>query len=214
MILIPAFFLVFATYAELEVFGHGLGARFNTGFYRIEDESISKTIVSVGKPFFINGTLVSLVEKDLQGEMNVKFDYAGNDPWLVNLLKSNFSCLAQDMCTKPNLVARHQNHWYMDITPKPDAYVLEGDESISYSMEITPLKSGTYHIHTDPNAGVPPTFMYLGPGQTVTVEGSQDITERELFEFYIPYAAGFVLVIICIGYGTVFAYRRKQRTRK
>ncbi len=210
-LIVIAFFVVFAPYAELEAYGHGLGARFNTGFYRVENETFSKTTVSVGESFSINGTLVSLVEKDLQGKMNIKFNYAGNDPWFVNILKSNFSCLAQDACTNPNLVARYQNHWYMDIASKPDAYVLEGNESISYSIEIVPLKSGTYHIHTDPDANSPPTFMYLGPGQTVIVEGSQDITEGELFEFYIPYIVGFVLIVIGLGYGAVFVYRRKRK---
>jgi len=63
------------------------------------------------------------------------------------ILKSNFSCLAQDMYTKPILVAHNQNHWYMDIKAKPDAYVLEGNDMISYSIEMTPLKGGIYHIH-------------------------------------------------------------------
>ena len=56
--IIAVFFVIFAGYAELEVYGHGLGARFDTAYYRIEDETISKTTVSVGEPFFINGTLV------------------------------------------------------------------------------------------------------------------------------------------------------------
>ena len=80
----------------------------------------------------------------------------------------------------------------------------------SYSIEITPLKGGIYHIHTDPNADIS-SFRYIGPGQTIMVEGSQDITEGELFEFYIPYTVGFVLMIIGIGYGVVFIYRRKRR---
>ena len=203
------FFVVSATYAELEVYGHGLGARFNTAYYIIENETLSKTTVSVGEPFFINGTLVSLVERDIQGKMNVRFDYANMDSWLVNLLKSNFVCLAQEMCTKPILVEHNQNHWYMDIKSESDAYVLEGDNMFSYSIEMTPLKSGVYHIHTDPNADIS-SFRYIGPGQTIFVEGSQDITEGELFEFYIPYTVGLVLIVAGLGYGVVFVYRRKQ----
>jgi hypothetical protein len=213
LLIIIVFFVVFATYAELEVYGHGVGSRFSTGFYRIEDETFSKTVVSVGEPFFINGTITSLVERDIQVNMDVKFDYANNDSWFVNLLKSNFSCLAQDMCTKPILVAHNQNHWYMDVKTKPDAYVLEGNDMISYSIEMTPLKGGTYHIHTDPNADID-SFRHIGPGQTITVEGLQDITEGELFEFYIPYTVGFVLIIIALWYGIVFVYRRKQRIKK
>lgn len=212
-LIIIVFFVVFATYADLEVYGHGVGSRFSTGFYRIEDEAFPKTTVHVGEPFFINGTIASLVERDIQGNMDVKFDYASNDSWFVNLLKSNFSCLAQDMCTKPILVAHNQNHWYMDIKAKPDAYVLEGNGMISYSIEMTPLKGGIYHIHTDPNADID-SFRYVGPGQTITVEGSQDITEGELFEFYIPYTVGFVLMIIGLWCGVVFVFRRKQRIRK
>lgn len=212
-LIIIVFFVVFATYAELEAYGHGVGSRFSTGFYRVEDEAFSKTTVSVGEPFFINGTLVSLVERDIQGSMDVKFDYANNDSWFVNLLKSNFSCLVQDTCTKPINVAHNQNHWYVDIKAEPDAYVLQGNDMISYSIEMTPLKGGTYHIHTDPNADID-FFRHIGAGQTIIVEGSQDITEGELFELYIPYTVGFVLVIIGIVCGVIFVYRRKQRKRK
>lgn len=212
-VVIIVFFVVFAMYTELEVYGHGVGPMFSTGFYRVEDETFSKTVVSVGEPFFINGTIVSLVERDIQGKMDIKFDYANNDSWFVNLLKSNFSCLAQDMCTKPILVTHNQNHWYMDIKAKPDAYVLEGDDMISYSIEITPLKGGTYHIHTDPNADID-SFRHIGTGQTIIVEGSQDITEGELLEFYIPYTISFILMIIGLGCGTVFVYRRKQRIKR
>lgn len=205
---IMALLVVFAWYAELEAYGHGLGARFNTAYYRIENEAFSKTTVSVGESFFINGTLSSLVERDIQGKMDVRFDYANMDSWFVSLLKSNFLCLVQEMCTKPILVPLNQNRWYMDIKSEPDAYVLEGDKTFSYSIEMIPLKSGIYHIHTDPNADIS-SLRYIGPGQTVVVEGSQDVTEGELFEFYIPYSIGFVLVIIGMGYGVVFIYRRK-----
>ena len=207
------FFVVFATYAELEVYGHGLGARFSTAYYRIENETFSKTTVSVGESFFVNGTLSSLVERDIKGKMDVRFDYANMDSWFVNLLKSNFLCLVQEMCTKPTLVALNQNHWYMDITSEPEAYVLEGDKTFSYSIELTPLKSGVYHIHTDPNADIT-SFRSIGPGQTIFVEGSQDITEGELFEFYIPYTAGFVLMMIGLACSIIFIHRRKQRKRK
>ena len=70
-----------------------------------------------------------------------------------------------------------------------------------------------YTTFIDPNADIN-SFRHIGPGQTITVEGSQDITEGELFEFYIPYTVGFVLMIIGLGYGVVFIFRRKQRIRK
>ena len=210
VLIIIAFFVVFATYAELEAYGHGIGPRFSTGFYRVEGQTFSKTTVSIGESFFINGNLVSLVERDITGTMDIRFDYANNNPWLVNLLKSNFSCLAKDTCAESIIVAPYQNHWYMEIKSKPDAYVLKGDDTISYSIEITPLKTGTYHIHTDPDADID-SFRYIGPGETVIVDGSQDITEGELFGFYVPYTAGFVLIVIGLGYGVVFVYRRKQR---
>lgn len=66
----------------------------------------------------------------------------------------------------------------------------------------------------DPDVDVPPKFMHLGTGQTILVEGSQDITEEELFEFYMPYTVGFVLMIIGIGCGAVFIYRIKQRIKR
>ena len=204
------FLVVFATYVELEAYGHGLGARFDTAYYRIENETFSSTAIPVGEPFFINGTLSSLVERDIQGKMDVRFDYVNIDSWFVSLLKSNFLCLAQEMCTKPILVPLNQNHWYMDVKSEPDAYVLKGNSMFSYSIEMVPLKSGIYHIHTDPNADIS-SFRYIGPGQTIMVEGSQDVTEGELLEFYIPYSIGFVLMIIGMGYGVVFIYRRKQR---
>ena len=210
VLIIIVFCVFFAAYAELEAYGHGVGPRFNTGFYRVEEQTFSNTTVSVGKSLSINGNLVSLVERDITGTMDIRFDYVNNDPWLVNLLKSNFSCLAKDTCAESIIVAPNQNHWYMDVKSKPDAYVLKGDDTISYSIEIIPLKAGTYHIHTDPNAEID-SFRYVGPGETVTVDGSQDITEGELLEFYVPYTVGFGLFVIGLGYGIVFVYRRKQR---
>ena len=152
--LITIFFVSFSTYAELDVFGHGVGPRFNAGFYRVENTSYSETTIDVGESFFLNGTLVSLVEKDIAGTMDIRFDYANNDPWFVNLLKSNFSCRVKDTCAKSIHVFPNQNHWYMDVRPTPDSYVLKGNDVMPYSLEMTPLKSGIYHIHTDPNADI------------------------------------------------------------
>lgn len=209
-LVIPVLCIVCVTSTVIEVYGHAVGPRFDTGFYRIEDEMYSKTTASVGESFFLNGTIVSLVERNITGNMGIRFDYTNNDSWFVNILKSNFSCLAKDTCAESIPVKSNQNHWYMDIQPTPKSYLLKGDEMISYSIEITPLKGGTYHVHTDPNADIS-SFRYIGLGQTIIVEGSQDITEGELFEFYIPYMVGSVLFIIGLVYGIVFLYRRKQR---
>ena len=208
--LVLLFFVILSTYAELEAFGHGVGPRLNTGFYRIENETYSQTTVHVGESFFLNGTIQSLVERDITGIMNIRFDHTNSDPWFVNLLKSNFSCLTKDTCKQSIHVEPNQNHWYMDVLPASNSYVLKGNDVVFYSMEIIPLKGGTYHIHTDPNADIE-SFRYIGPGQTITVEGSQDITEGELFGFYVPYVASFLLITVGLGYGIVFVYRRKRR---
>ncbi|BDQ31444.1 hypothetical protein NZNM25_04420 [Nitrosopumilus zosterae] len=213
LLIITILSITCVTSTVMEVYGHGVGPRFNSGFYRVEDDMYSKTTVSVGESFILNGTIVSLVERDFTGNMNIRFDYTNNDPWLVNLLKSNFSCLAKDTCAESIHVFPNQNHWYMDIQPTPDSYLLKGDEIIFYSIEITPLKGGTYHVHTDPDADIP-SFRYIGPGETIVVQGSQDITDGELFEFYIPYTIGFVLITIGLIYGIVFIYRKIQRKRK
>jgi len=213
LLIILVFFAVCVTSTVLEVYGHGVGPRLSTGFYRVENEMYSKTTVSVGESFILNGTIISLVERDITGNMDIRLDYTNNDPWFVNLLKSNFSCLAKDTCAESIHVAPNQNHWYMDILPTPNSYLLKGDEMISYSIEIVPLKSGTYHIHTDPNADIE-SFRYIGSGQTIIVNGLQDITEGELFEFYIPYTAGFVLLMIGLACGIIFVCRKIQRNGK
>jgi hypothetical protein len=210
LLIVFVFCVVCVTSTVIEVYGHGVGPRFDTGFYRVEDVMYSKTTVSVGEPFILNGTIVSLVERDFTGNMDIRFDYTNNEPWLVNLLKSNFSCLVKDTCETSILVEPYQNHWYMDVKATPDSYLLKGNEMISYSIEITPLKSGTYHVHTDPDADIP-SFRYIGTGDTIIVEGLQDVTEGEMFEFYIPYTIGFVLIIIGLVYGAVFVYRRKRK---
>ena len=210
LLIIAILCAVCVTSTVMEVYGHGVGSRFDTGFYRVEDEMYSKTTVSVGESFILNGTIVSLVERGFTGNMNIRFDYTNNEPWFVNLLKSNFSCLAKDTCEKSIIVAPNQNHWYMNVQPTPNSYLLKGDETISYSIEITPLKGGTYHVHTDPNADIE-SFRYIGPGETIIVEGSQDVTEGELFGFYIPYTAGFVLMVIGLVCGVVFVYRRIRK---
>ena len=210
LLIIAILCAVCVTSALIEVYGHGVGSKLSTGFYRVEDEMYSQTTVYVGESFILNGTLVSLVERGFTGNMDIRFDYANNDSWFVNLLKSNFSCLTKNTCAKSILVPSNQNHWYMDIVSTPNSYMLKGDETISYSIEITPLKGGIYHVHTDPNADIS-SFRYLGAGQTIIVEGSQAITTGELFGFYIPYAIGFVLIVIGLAYGVVFVYTRKQR---
>ena len=104
----------------------------------------------------LQGTLVSLVERDLRGWLSIfsESTNAGN----------RWEMLARD--------------------PPGNVFDMPGNSVIDYSLSAKALEAGVYHVHTQLNvAKVGPG---LGPGQTVVVEGDYYTQTNSIYEHRIP----------------------------
>jgi len=120
---------------------HGVQAQLQSRFIRIEDETFNRQSLQTGETLTLQGTLVSLVERDLRGWLSIfsESTNAGN----------RWEMLARD--------------------PPGNVFDISGNAVIEYSLSAKALEAGVYHVHTQLNvANVGPG---LGPGQTVVVEG-------------------------------------------
>ncbi len=120
---------------------HGVQAQLQSRFIRIEDVTINRQSLQTGETLTLQGTLVSLVERDLTG-------------WLSIYTESNGA----------------GNRWEMLARDPPgNVFDIAGNSVIDYKLSAKALEAGVYHVHTQLNvAKVGPG---LGPGQTVVVEG-------------------------------------------
>ena len=120
---------------------HGVQAQLQSRFIRIEDETFNRQSLQTGETLTVQGTLVSLVERDLRGWLSIftESTNAGN----------RWEMLARD--------------------PPGNVFDISGNAVVDYSLSAKALEAGVYHVHTQLNvAKVGPG---LGPGQTVVVEG-------------------------------------------
>jgi len=118
---------------------HGVQAQLQSRFIRIEDETFNRQSLQTGETLTLQGTLVSLVERDLRGWLSIfsESTNAGN----------RWEMLARD--------------------PPGNVFDIAGNSVIEYSLSAKALEAGVYHVHTQLNvANVGPG---LGPGQTVVV---------------------------------------------
>ena len=120
---------------------HGVDEQPQSNFVRIENETFSRQILQTGDVLTVQGQLVSLVERDLQG-------------WVSILSES----------------ANAGNRWEVISKDPPDTvFDIPGNSVVPYSVSARALEEGVYHVHTQLNvASVGPG---LGPGLTVVVEG-------------------------------------------
>ena len=117
---------------------HGVQAQLQSRFIRIEDETFNRQSLQTGETLTLQGTLVSLVERDLRGWLSIfsESTNAGN----------RWEMLARD--------------------PPGNVFDIPGNSVIEYSLSAKALEAGVYHVHTQLNvAKVGPG---LGPGQTVS----------------------------------------------
>lgn len=124
-----------------DVSAHGVQAQLQSRFVRIEDETFNRQSLATGETLTVQGTLVSLVERDLRGWISIfsESTNAGN----------RWEMLARD--------------------PPGNVFDIPGNSVVEYSLSAKALEAGVYHVHTQLNiAQVGPG---LGPGQTVVVEG-------------------------------------------
>ena len=90
----------------------------------------------------------------------------------------------------------YQNHddWFFQTTAEPSKIMLEPMKSVEYKITTIPLKAGTYHVHTQV---IYDKDSKLGPGQTIVVSGSSDITISEMLGIYVRF--GILVLIAIIG---------------
>ncbi|RNJ75307.1 MAG: ammonia monooxygenase [Nitrosopumilus sp. B06] len=120
---------------------HGVQAQLQSRFIKIEDETFNRQSLQTGETLTVQGTLSSLVERDLRGWLSIfsESTNAGN----------RWEMLARD--------------------PPGNVFDISGNTAIAYSLSAKALEAGVYHVHTQLNvASVGPG---LGPGQTVVVDG-------------------------------------------
>ncbi len=170
--------------------------------FRIEDETFSKQNVSVGESLEIMGSIVSISQDQLE-----------LDPWAVirfsdqssfaNSFSSIFSetpVLCKGGTSDGNL------NWYFKISSEPlEPFTLEPGDEVPYSITLVPQKSGTYNIRS---AMLFDDVYRAGPGQTITVEGYEGLTDGELFGFYLPFFTSIFLIAFGIITGIILIRRK------
>jgi len=173
--------------------------------FRIEDETFSRQSMQVGEPVEIQGLIVSLSQDQLQLE-----------PWAVITFSDHSSitnAIAKIFSEYPKICSGGKYdgnlNWYFTISYDPsEEFTLEPGDEVPYSITLIPQKSGTYHIQS---AMLFDDIYRGGPGQTVTVEGRDGVTEGELFGFYLPFVASIALITFATIIG-IIGIRRKLQT--
>ena len=126
---------------------HGVQAQLQSRFIKNEDETINRQNLQTREILTLQGSLISLVERDLRG-------------WISIFSESTNA----------------GNRWEMQARDPPgNVFDIPGNSVTQYSLSAKALEAGVYHVHTQLNvASVGPG---LGPGQTVVVEGEPIIKE-------------------------------------
>ena len=148
---------------------HGVQAQLQSRFIRIEDETWNRQSMQTGETLTVQGTLVSLIERDMRGWLSIfsESTNAGN----------RWEILARD--------------------PPCNVFDIEGNDVVTYSISAKALEPGVYHVHTQLN--IQNVGPGLGPGQTVVVEGEfilKPIPYGNIAYQSIIIAVGYVIVFI------------------
>jgi len=125
--------------------------------------------LQTGETLTVQGTLVSLVERDLKGWTSIfsESTNAGN----------RWEILARD--------------------PPGNVFPIPGNQATPYAISAKALEPGVYHVHTQLN--VEHVGPGLGPGQTVVVEGDpiiKPIPYGNIAYQSIIIAVGYVITFI------------------
>lgn len=144
-----------------------------TTFTRIEDETFDKYHMQTGENLTIQGRITSNVEKDIRGWMSI-FSESSN-------ANNRWEIMARD--------------------PPETVFDVMGGSSVDYSITVKALTPGTYHIHSQ--FSIDKIGPYLGPGQTIVVQGEPIITPVQFTNIayqLTPIAIGSMIVIAIAYY--------------
>ena len=184
-------------------FGHGVSTMMFSRPVRIDDESFSnfgeashwpKTSTENGS-IIITGKLVSLSDQVYSGKLTIIAygDEIEKNPTLFSIIKSMYGRgYAEDA------------QWYFQTkTDFPNDIVTLGPHKVKdYSITVTPLKAGKYHIHTFLSTQ---NGKFIAPGGSIEVDGSSLPTLGEIFGLYLK----FSLIITLLGFA-IFLTTRKR----
>lgn len=167
-------------------YGHGVGFSIFSGPLRIEEESFSAQSINTEDRLLITGKLVSLVDPPQQLDLSI---LVTTDQFQTLSLSTTLHNLQY------GIHRDYQEHddWFFQTVAEPDKIILEPGETVEYKITTVPLKAGTYHVHTQVTSD---NGSKLGPGQTIVVNGSSDITMGEILGIHLRFA---VLVLLAIA---------------
>jgi hypothetical protein len=169
--------------------------------FGIEDETFSKQTVQIGETLDVKGSLVSLAPTQQQLKLwsvitnsdQISFSY---DFFRIYLEPTNICSGKSD----GNI------NWYFQSSPNPsEEFILKPNDVIEYSISFIPQKAGDYRIHSAIFDG---DIYRMGPGQTIIVEGSGEVTDGEIFGFYLPFFSSLVLIIFGSIVGMILLKRK------
>ena len=167
-------------------YGHGVPFSITSGPLRIEDETFSAQSVNTEDHLFITGKLVSLVDYPQQLELSMLVTTDQFQTLSVSTVIHNLQY---------GIHRDYQEHdnWFFQTVAEPSMITLKPLETMEYKITTVPLKAGTYHVHTQV---ISDKSSKLGPGQTIEVDGSSDITTGEILGIYARFA---ILVLLAIA---------------
>ena len=166
--------------------GHGVSSPIIGGPLRIEDETFSAQSMDTENRLLITGKLVSLVDYPQHLELSMLITTDQFQTLSLSTIIHNLQY---------GIHRDYQEHddWFFQTVAEPGKITLEPLDTVEYEITAVALKAGTYHVHTQVTSD---KGSKLGPGQTIVVEGSSDITTGELLGIYVRFA---VLVLFAIA---------------
>ena len=181
--------LIFTGYS----FDSSEGTQCRAGDFRIEDETFSKQTVGTSETLNVKGSLVSLSQT--QQELKLWSVITSSDQ--VSFSYDFFRIYFESPHVCSGWKSDGNIGWYFQLSTHPsEEFVLNPNEAVEYSVTFTPQKPGIYKIHS---AMLDGDVFRMGPGQTITVEGTGGETKGELWGFYLP----FFLIAVLIFSGSV-----------
>lgn len=166
---------VLVTNFDNQAFGHGCMSMMQSRDFRIEDETFSKQTSTTESSFTISGTIIGLKNQE-------------NTPVEIFVRPQNLNVpylqFFHDLVYGTSMYDGNHADWYFKYDSDPTQISIIEGEALDFQITVFPLKEGKYHIHTF----LPETEKQCrwGPGQTMIISGSSELTSGEILGLYGP----------------------------
>ena len=164
------------------------GTQCHANNFRIEDETFSKQTIQMGDVLHVTGSLVSL--NPTQHQLKLWSVITNSDQ--ISFTHDFFRIYLEPTNTCSGKSDGNIDWYFQSLHNPSEEFVLKPNDVIEYSISFIPQKAGMYKIHSAIFDG---DIYRMGPGQTIIVEGSDDVTDGEIFGFYLPFFSSLVLII-------------------